>query len=358
MRLSRKTDPISHRGRAGRAKPRVSARIHCGSAAAFFLWAVGFAFVLACSRDAPHSNPLDPLNPHHHSAHALTGVVTGIYAPYVPLVNAQVRLPALRQAVDTDEQGHFRFESIQPGSYLVVAEKGGYRPDSQVVAVPKDADPSPVLFRLDALPRIEHARLTTTHISRWWPANDLYMLTATATVYDPDGPADLEATWLECGSWGKIDTLVYQPGRRMFEAEILESELPTRSLVALEGHTFWISSSDRLGARAQSDPLFISRIIDFTPVIESPKGYAETSVQPWLRWEKADLPFPHTWSVEIVRIEGGLSLPTWSVSNLHQDSTRVRPPIPLTSGAYYWVLWIVDEWGNRSRSKEGAFKVP
>ncbi|NOZ57145.1 MAG: carboxypeptidase regulatory-like domain-containing protein [Calditrichaeota bacterium] len=298
------------------------------------------------------------MHPGHHSGHALSGIVTGIYPPYAPLADAEVRLPTLRRTVGTDDNGHFRFESVPPGSYLLLAKKSGYRPDSLNVDVSEDTDPSPILFRLDALPRVENAKLTTTHISRWWPPDDLYILTATASIWDPDGPADLVATWLECETWGRIDTLAYQPARRAFAADVLESDLPTKSLVALEGHAFHILGSDRLGARTQSGPLYISRIIDFTPVIESPKGYTETSAQPWLRWRKADVPFPHTWSVEIIHIEGGLALPAWSASGLAQDSTRVQPSVPLSSGAYYWVLWIVDEWGNRSRSKEGAFKVP
>ncbi len=298
------------------------------------------------------------MNPRHHSGHHVSGIVTSVYPPFSPLEDVHVHLPAVREIALTDRDGHFEFNLVPPGTHTVWAEKAGYRPDSQTVVVQEGVDPSPLLFRLDALPRIENPVITTTHISRWWPPDDLYILSAQANVWDPDGPGDVMAIWLECEPWGKIDALVYQPGSRAFAAEIVESSLPSGSLVALEGHRFHIFATDRLEATSKSEPLFISRIIRVVPVIESPQGYAETAPQPWLRWKPAEVPFPHTWAVEIFRIEGGLVIPTWKASELAQDSTRVRPPLPLLSGSYYWVLWLVDEWGNRSRSKEGAFKVP
>ncbi len=312
----------------------------------------------SCTRDAPHSNPLDPENPNYSAHQRLTGIVTGIYPPYSPVPGALVAMPDLGRLAATDLNGHFNLPDVPPGAYTVYASKQGYRPDSLRVEVSGHAAPDPLLFRLDALPEIRNCLLTTSHISRWWPPDDLYVLTAVASVGDPDGPGDLVAVWLECDAVGVIDTLTYSSKYRAFATEVLERELPNRSLESLQGHAFRIRASDRLRATASSEALHISRIIEATPVLESPQGYVEAPPRPWLRWRPVSVRFPFTWSVEVVRLESGLTLPAWRADGLPSDSTQVRVPQPLASGGYYWAVWIVDEWGNRSRSKEGAFRVP
>jgi hypothetical protein len=72
--------------------------------------------------------------------------------------------------------------------------------------------------------------------------------------------------------------------------------------------------------------------------------------------------FSFTYTLNMSRIDAGISTPVWSVANVNSQISEYQYPgggtaPTLTPGNYAWTVTVVDEFGNYSRSKESSFVV-
>ncbi len=319
----------------------------------------GLAFATGCLDDAGHGNPLDPLSEGFEEVGTLTGQVTTFYAPFRSLDGVEVHLTPGPFVAITDAEGRFTFRRIPVGTYVVRTEKEGFATATDTVAVPL-GPPVETTLRLDGLPTVVALSTATVHVSRWWPPPlDLFRLEVSAQVDDPDGVADVEEVFLEIPELGFSTTVQSsgEPGR--FALTIPEENFPTGALQALMGRPFRLRLRDRAGFERMGDPWTLVRVIEETPVAVDPQGLAVLGTPtPVLTWERVRLPFPFTLEVEIVRQEANVQVRDRLMSGLPPESTSVQVDAPLAPGTYLWAVTIVDEFGNRSRSKEVGFTIP
>lgn len=316
----------------------------------FFLFITsGIFLIFGCFSDAPRDNPLDPAN-----GISLSGGVKRFYSNNA-VPNADVRLKPGNLVSMTDNAGNFRFSGISPGAYTLTVSADGFSSDTSAVNIEKNLR---VDFSLDSLPHFRNISVFTTHITHWFPPDDIYSVVMEATGYDGDGTGDIKDVWFRIDPINFSDTLQrVAPGSNTFRGQAAASSLPVINLQELIGKPFAFFISDIPGNSSESSPHFISRIIEETPQLIAPVGLAViTSFPITFRWQAMpNIPFPFTQKIEIYSI--GLGLKVDEMSSIGSNMSEYVYNSPLSNGDYYWVLYIVDELGNQSGSKEGSFRV-
>jgi hypothetical protein len=200
--------------------------------------------------------------------------------------------------------------------------------------------------------------LTTVHVSRWWPQEDLFRLDASATASDPDGLADVAGVTLLIPVLSMESALQPTPDPGVFALSLTETDLGA-TLHSLLGRDLTITVSDQVGATHVAGPYFLSRIIDIVPETTEPSGSQEVpGGSPLLVWPPTAIPFDHTFQIDVYRVDENVSTNIYTVGDIEPGELSFQVADTFPTGTYYWTLSIVDEFGNRSRSKEAGFLVP
>ncbi len=311
-----------------------------------------------CLGDVEHTNPLDPMTPGFEEVGGVEGTTTQYYPPFRPLPSVEVILEPGGWITRSDAQGRFSFSEVSTGTYTLSAGREAYQAAPDTTIEVRLGQRTQLDLRLDGLPRLNQLRLSTHHVSRWWPQEDLYFLTIEAEVDDPDGVADLRNVWLEIPHFQFVDTLntTATPGR--FVRTLNETDLPGARLQALLGHPIIPKLQDQAGAINIWSPQTLSRIIEVTPQTLRPQEQQSLSdAQPTLEWVSVNVPYDFTYQVDIVRVDANVQTLVQSYPGLSSDAAQLQVAEPLPGGTYYWTLLIEDTFGNQSRSKEAGFVI-
>lgn len=320
---------------------------------------LGCLLLAGCLGDLERNNPLDPLAPNFEDEGGVRGQVTSFYPPFQGLFDVEVRLTPGPYLAQTDPQGQFALADVPAGRYRIEASREGYAAVTDSVTVTPGVAAEATL-RLDGLPTAAEVVLTTGHLSRWWPLpQDLFSMDVAVRVDDPDGLGDVDSVWIELPEMGFSRLLQPTPEPGRFTLTLAEGDLPMGRVHALLGRPFVLALHDRAGYRQRTPPALLARVIDQTPVARDPEGLVTLpDPAPDLHWESILLPFPFTYRVEIVRVEANIQTLVQVFPGIDPGTTRLKVPVSLASGSYFWTVSVVDEFGNWSRSKEAGFLIP
>ncbi len=311
----------------------------------------GIFFLIACVGDAPRDNPLESTK-----GFRVNGNVHTLYAPHVPLASVPVLLQELKWQVFTDEQGQFEFTAVAPDSYTLILGGQPFSRDTLRFFLNQNLH---LNFYLDQLPVLEKIALTTHHQARWFPVEDTYGVQIYLKAADPDGIGDLNQAFFEIPDIAFQDTLVPGPEPGEFFAWRSEAELAVGHINELIGKAFIVTVTDDAGATVRSAPQFLTRVIDQTVQLEAPVGLQTINSDTILfKWQAAYLNFPFHYRLEIFQINRGVLNVVRTLENLNHSQTSVALVHNLPTGDYLWRIYIVDEYGNTSGSREGAFRIP
>lgn len=310
-----------------------------------------------CLQSPERDNLLDPNSDNFENTGVVSGQVLSYYAPFTPIAGAEIRLEPGGFAALSNAAGEFVLRNIPADSYTVRVNKAGLA-DTSLAVVVTLGEPTQVQIHLNGLPTFESISVMSRHVSRTFPASDLFFLEATAEVDDPDGFNDVERLEVEIPQFGFLDTMRVTQTPGVFSIRILESELNVGSLSSILGHPIFLIAHDRPGSRRRSESQFVVRIIEKTPQAESPDERELLSTPtPTLMWRAVELPYVFRYRVEVLSVDFGVVTPVWSLSGIDSGETSVTVGEPLVSGDYNWAVSIVDEFGNWSRSQEASFRI-
>jgi hypothetical protein len=326
--------------------------------------ALGLAAGVGCG-DAPRENPLDPLSEGFRDEGAISGRVTGLYPPFPGRPGVQVRLipvgPAGRPelATRTDDDGRFALNDVPTGPYVMEADEEGFAGAADTVSVTAGAV-AEAMIQLDALPVVTEQSLRSVHILRWPPLEPVFQLEVEAAAEDPDRPQDLAGASLVVPDLDFSAELVEtEPGTGVFAATFDERELPAPGVESLLGQTVRIEARDVSGNAGLGPPQSLVRVIEQSPQTQSPQFPDVVSTRPTLVWQPAQLPFAFTYRVDVFVVNAaGIPRLFDRYENIDPNQTSIQVEEELASGEdHFWTVWVVDAFGNRSRSREAGFTV-
>ena len=312
---------------------------------------------LSCLNDAERKNPLDPKSEDFKNESNISGRVLTYYLPFSTLSGVEIELDPGAFVSKAGTEGDFLIRNVPPGRYTISARKEGFAVDSDTITV-RLGETTFIELNLDALPIIQSVSINSCHISRNFPQNDLFFLEVAATVADPDGVGDIDFVEIEIPEINYLDTLDVTQTPGAFMKIIPESQLSVGNFLDILGRQIFLNALDRPGFKSSSQPESLARIIEKTPLTNSPnQGETLNDATPLLEWLSTDLLFDFKYRVEVVRVDFGLNTPVWSQPDIDKTNTSIAVSDSLVPGVYFWTVSVVDRFGNWSRSKEAPFRI-
>ncbi|UCF65290.1 MAG: hypothetical protein JSW33_05530 [bacterium] len=308
---------------------------------------------MGCLSDAPRDNPLDVNNP--EQIYALSGTVHTYY-PHPPrsrIEGARLLLSPTNLLSLTNQEGTFKFENMPAGNYVVICEKEGFLIDTVSIEIPTN---NTLDFFLDGLPYFNQIILSSHRIAHFPPIEDVYYIDLYVTASDTDGVEELQSVWYEVSGLSSSDTLIKTTTPGIFNIRMQTDILGLNHYI---GQPFDLFVQDKFGAITESSPHYVTRIIEQIPVLLNPSQGDTISSQPFqLSWQTVFLPYDFHLAIEIMNISefGFPTLIDFIDAIPSNESSYLYSP-NLNPGRYFWTLFIIDEFGNSSRSREGAFII-
>lgn len=306
------------------------------------------AMSLCAACNAPRNNPLDPQNPRSPYV-ALEGHVQTQSFPRAALTGAAMFWKNGDRLAQTDAQGHFRFENLMPENDWLHIEKSGYKKDSVFVFWEGNKQIALDIF-LNAMPAMENLQLSTEILHQYF-SNQEARLVVKAEISDRDN--DIDSVFVKSEKFGLRKALDYDVDDKSYIATLKLFDLKVNNLEELIGEDFLVVVKDRTADEIVVGKSGVKRVIQDEIEFESPAGDQQVSSTPTFTWKRFRPGFSFTFTLEIFTFEGLI----FQKNGLPAESISYTMETPLAPGEYLWVVWCVDEFQNRSRSKPASFIV-
>ena len=184
----------------------------------------------------------------------------------------------------------------------------------------------------------------------------LYQFKVEAKILDPNEL--VESVFVYIPYFKVKKKLSYNSSNSIYERTLTVLDLNTTKADEVIGHEFDLLIKDKSSKTYTGSTKDIKRIIKEEIIIDSPLGYDTTETSPLLVWREFEGGFSHHYFVQVFIIHEELYPELiWEKDNISSDSLSVKVDAVLPSGKYYWIIWCVDQFKNRARSKEAKFNI-
>lgn len=311
---------------------------------------IAFAkFFVSC--DAPRNNPLDPENPQNDIG-SIEGIVRTIKVPQSPIDSAKIIWLNDGIIEFTDDEGYFRFDNIGKKSGYLTIEKEGYLTDTILISFNAKTSIQQNIF-LNSASKLNQLLFYSITINKF-PSEQLYSLDIKADLYDEEN--DIDSVYFENEDLNISKKLSYNFESKYYENRITPNDLNAQSIDVVIGKEFSISVYNSDSIRYEVGKSIIKRIIKEEIIPTAPLGRdtIETN-SPFIEWRKFTPGFDFKYLLQIYTDELEEEL-VWE-RELTSDKIQHSVDSQLPSGDYFWVIWAIDEFENRTRSKPSTFII-
>ena len=317
----------------------------------YMSFAVFIQFLLI-SCNAPHNNLLDPDNLDSKYFTITGGVQSDEKAPHA-LSNVTVSWPNEKINTTTDLNGNFTIRCEYANNGWLVFSKTGVDRDSMYVNWGSQKNFA-ILKRLNALPVLDSINVYSIIRNKY--SKSEYQISFEATVSDMDD--DIDSVYIE-----NTELNIYKGLQKLtsssFARTFSDYDLALTNFNEVIGKDFNIYVKDVSKAKAFVGKASVKRIINDEIEVTSPKNSDSiTTGTPTLRWKRFLPGFTFNYMLEVYTDETEPKL-QWKKENISPDDISAVLDVTLSktpdNDRFYWVVWAIDEYKNRSRSKPAGF---
>ena len=320
-----------------------------------FIVIIIFSIILVLdSCNAPHDNPLDPENP-DNAIYTIDGTVetTGVISN--PINNVQVYWSVDKVYVMTDNNGYFKMGSKELKEGWLYFNKTGYSSDSVLISWGTQKKVS-IQERLIDIPVIDSISIYSSIINKY--SGPEYELTFEVTITDQDD--NIDSVFVQCPTL-QINKSIQKISSKYFTEDYSDIDLNLTSFAEIIGKNFDIYAKTSSGKTYYVGSSNVKRIITDEIATISPINEDTLSTNyPVLSWKRFLESFNFSYMLEVYTDEPEPKL-LWEKDNVSSDDITITVDTSINTtpdnNKFFWVIWCIDEYGDRSRSKPAGFII-
>jgi hypothetical protein len=324
----------------------------------FFLLIIS-VILIGINCNAPRNNPLDPLNEDYNYG-TIEGTVLTIGNPSFAISDVKVLWENANLIAETDANGRFRLSNIPIENGNIIFSKTGYKDDTLNVIWGSSKRFISLTF-LNGIPTLDTVSIYTAVENRTSqdPETKLFVK---AWVNDLDDDVDSIFVVNETLNLRKPLTFFSVEGN--YQTTATNIDLAINDIEQTIGLDFSIMAKDRsippnefIIGSDRVTRIIKDEVTGLQPSTDS--GISDTSQPVIFEWNRFQAGYDFTYMIEVYSytISSSPQL-IHTKSNFSPDSTSYTLPLILPiSDYYYWVIWVIDEFQNRSRSKPALFRI-
>ena len=306
------------------------------------------------SCNAPHDNSLDPENP-DNALYSIEGTVITSGVISNPIKNVQVYWSVDKVYVSTDDNGYFKIGCKELKEGWLYFNKAGYSSDSVLVNWGSQKKIS-LQERLNDIPIIDSIFIYSSIINKY--SSPQYQLTFEITISDQDD--NIDSVFVQCPTL-QINKSIQKISSKYFTEDFSDIDLNLTSFAEVIGKNFDVYTKTSSGKSYFVGSSTIKRIITDEIETISPKNEDTLTINfPVLNWKRFLESFTFTYNLEIYTDEPEPKL-LWEKKNVSSDEITVTVDASINvtpdNNKFFWVIWCIDEYGDRSRSKPAGFVI-
>lgn len=304
--------------------------------------------LLFFSCDAPRENPLDPENPDNIFS-SITGVVRTVKVPNEPLSGVSVFWSEAGIVAQTNANGNFTIEDLKPSNGYLYFEKSGYDTDSVFVNW-NGRKTVNVTQQLNSIPKLVSGNLTSSVENRF-PETQVYRVNIDAQITDEEN--DVDSVFITNEELQFIGSLNNVSVTR-FEQEFTPVQMNLTAVDDVIGKEFSVIAKDANGKTFNIAQLTVKRIIKDLVETISPANNETVTDSLILNWRRFTPGYSFSYSISIFTNTVDPDL-VWSIENVSSEEIFYNVVDNIDAGEYFWVVWVIDEFGNKARSRPASF---
>jgi hypothetical protein len=321
----------------------------CGTRILFIL--LSLLLLLGC--DAPRENPVDPNNPDNKFA-SLSGTVKTEGFPFVPIKEINVFWENENILVQTSSSGSYSISDIKKIDGWLYFNGNGYSSDSIFIQWNDRKKINNEIF-LNSNPVLDSLEFYSIVENRF-QVNQIYRVVVRAKISDFEGVNDIDSVFLQNESLNINTQLLFNSLTGFYERTLGLIDLNVSALEEVIGKDFLLVVDDLEGRSFNVASTIIKRVINSEIELISPINNAAVTFPFSLRWRRFTPGFNFNYQIEISTNEIQPEL-VFRAENISPDSIAFLITNEFAGQDFFWAIWAIDEFKNRSRSKPGSFQI-
>lgn len=311
-----------------------------------------FLISVLISCDAPRTNPLDPMNPDYQFA-SIEGTIQTESVPHQPIAGVKVFWKNSNIIVQSNGAGKFLIDKLPQTQGWIYFEKEGYSTDSLNINLINQKSQYIEKY-LNLIPKLDDLVIYSSILNRY-PDVQSDFLYVKAKISDAEN--DVSAVFVRCSELLINKALSLQSSSGYYENTFSPGDLGLNSIDEGIGKNFEISVYDKSGKEFKIGFSTIKRTIRQDLTFQSPANLDVVKYPVKFVWNRFLPGYKFTYIFEIYTI-GDTPVLKKQITNINREDIEITPDIrTLTPGEYFWVIWVVDDFQNRARSRPASFVI-
>jgi len=319
----------------------------------FFTVLVLFVLANTFSCNAPRNNPLDPLNP-NYSYVSISGTIQTFSLPYTGISGVSVYWLPGNSVVNSDANGNFLINNIKPVDGKLIFQKNGLLSDT-INVVWNNMQKLSYQINMNQIPQLDSISIYTVVINQFSPPGQTYQLFINAKISDKDN--DLDSVYVQSADLNFKIPLSFDIISKNYQTTLTTQDMNISDIEQTIGLNFNIIARDIFGREFLVGSEKVTRVIKSGVLIQSPANDTTVTTTPLLTWQRFTSGYPFTYMIQVYTNDFANSQLVFQANAVSSDSVSYQISSPLAVKNYYWVIWIVDQFQNKSRSLPATFRV-
>ena len=305
------------------------------------------------SCDALRDNPLDP-NSTDHLLGSISGSVQTFSLPYTPISGVEVYWKPGNIMVLTDTSGSFKISNVRTDDGMLIFRKAGFHTDTISVQW-RGSKKISEQVNLNSYPTLDSMAIYSEVINVSDTSSQMYQLVFDIKVTDLDN--DIDTMFVINDQLGLRKPMDFDIANKTYESILTPEELNLTDVEQVVGLKFNFLLKNIMGGVYQLDGGTITRVIKNRIIGLLPDGNKIISSFPFtLQWSSFNPGYNFHYEVQVFTNDVSNPLLVLSQNNISSQDTTYNVD-SLATGNYWWVIWVIDDFNNMSRSAPATFII-